>query len=71
MKYITILFVAIIIPTLYIDNQGSRGEVILDNSENPIDPNAPKLPNESKVFDFTINGISDTPGPVEYKICGV
>ncbi|XP_043247783.1 uncharacterized protein LOC122394748 [Colletes gigas] len=32
---------------------------------------SPRLPNGSKVFDFTINGISEQPGPVEYKICGV
>ncbi|KZC05955.1 hypothetical protein WN55_06130 [Dufourea novaeangliae] len=31
----------------------------------------PELPNGSKVFDFTINGISEKSGPVEYKICGV
>ncbi|XP_076650272.1 uncharacterized protein LOC143357637 [Halictus rubicundus] len=31
----------------------------------------PQLPNGSKVFDFTINGVSEKPGPVEYKICGV
>ncbi|XP_078033525.1 uncharacterized protein LOC144468154 isoform X1 [Augochlora pura] len=30
-----------------------------------------RLPNGSKVFDFTINGVSEKPGPVEYKICGV
>lgn len=34
-------------------------------------PDIPQLPEKSKVFDFTINGISDTPGPVEYKICGM
>nr|XP_031842604.1 uncharacterized protein LOC116431397 isoform X2 [Nomia melanderi] len=31
----------------------------------------PQLPNGSKVFDFTINGVSEKRGPVEYKICGV
>ncbi|XP_017752859.1 PREDICTED: uncharacterized protein LOC108545649 [Eufriesea mexicana] len=31
----------------------------------------PPLYGENRLFDFTINGISEKPGPVEYKICGV
>ncbi|XP_043520467.1 uncharacterized protein LOC122534159 [Frieseomelitta varia] len=33
--------------------------------------NVPPLYGENRLFDFTINGIGEKPGPVEYKICGV
>ena len=33
--------------------------------------NVPPLYGENRLFDFTINGIGEKSGPVEYKICGV
>lgn len=40
--------------------------------ETPFDLSIPTLPGGDKqAFDFTISGLGEKPGPVNYKICGM
>ncbi|XP_076165187.1 uncharacterized protein LOC143145571 isoform X3 [Ptiloglossa arizonensis] len=56
-----------------IQNEKLKQLDIVSNSKNAEEStfDIPQLPNGSKIFDFMINGVSEMPGPVEYKICGV
>ncbi|XP_054013011.1 uncharacterized protein LOC128894926 [Hylaeus anthracinus] len=59
-------------PNIDIKNEEHKQLDIVNNTINTEErTDIPQLPNGSKVFDFTINGVSEMPGPVEYKICGV
>ncbi|XP_033359654.1 uncharacterized protein LOC117238665 isoform X2 [Bombus vosnesenskii] len=54
-----------------IGNAISTKRRIPHNSQISTGLNVPSLYGENRLFDFTINGISEKPGPIEYKICGV
>ncbi|CAK9824495.1 hypothetical protein ANTRET_LOCUS2654, partial [Anthophora retusa] len=53
------------------DSIEEKEQKVKHDSEKSVALDIPPLYGENRLFDFTINGICEKAGPVEYKICGV
>nr|XP_034193983.1 uncharacterized protein LOC117610542 isoform X1 [Osmia lignaria]XP_034193984.1 uncharacterized protein LOC117610542 isoform X1 [Osmia lignaria]XP_034193985.1 uncharacterized protein LOC117610542 isoform X1 [Osmia lignaria] len=53
------------------DNAVNTNQEVVQDSEKSVALDIPPLYGGNRLFDFTINGISEKSGPVQYKLCGV